>query len=114
MFERPDAGLAPRIWEVGALCRAIADALQARFNPVAVRGEITGGVLDVAMAGVNLRIPGAADAMALRQVQTRLQLRELAANDLRVVAIDLSRNFGHQAAVTAGLEAARGRAVILM
>ena len=34
--------VAPRIWEVGALCRAIADALEARFNPVAVRGEITG------------------------------------------------------------------------
>lgn len=33
---------APRIWPVGALCRAIADALEARFNPVAVRGEITG------------------------------------------------------------------------
>ena len=31
-----------RIWQVGALCRAIADALDARFNPVAVRGEITG------------------------------------------------------------------------
>jgi exodeoxyribonuclease VII large subunit len=30
------------VWEVGALCRAIADALQARFNPVTVRGEITG------------------------------------------------------------------------
>ncbi len=42
MFERADAVPAPRIWEVGALCRAIADALQARFNPVAVRGEITG------------------------------------------------------------------------
>ena len=42
MFEHPDASPAPRIWEVGALCRAIADALQARFNPVAVRGEITG------------------------------------------------------------------------
>ena len=42
MFERADAGAAPRIWEVGALCRAIADALEARFNPVAVRGEITG------------------------------------------------------------------------
>ena len=42
MFEQPDASPAPRIWEVGALCRAIADALQARFNPVAVRGEITG------------------------------------------------------------------------
>jgi exodeoxyribonuclease VII large subunit len=32
----------PRIWQVGALCRAIADALEARFNPVAVRGEISG------------------------------------------------------------------------
>lgn len=32
----------PRIWQVGALCRAIADALQSRFNPVAVRGEISG------------------------------------------------------------------------
>ncbi len=31
-----------RIWQVGALCRAIADALDARFNPVAVRGEISG------------------------------------------------------------------------
>ena len=36
----PDS--APRIWAVGALCLAVADALQARFNPVAVRGEITG------------------------------------------------------------------------
>ena len=32
----------PRVWAVGALCRAVADALDARFNPVAVRGEITG------------------------------------------------------------------------
>lgn len=31
-----------RIWQVGALCRAIADALEARFNPVAVCGEISG------------------------------------------------------------------------
>ncbi len=36
------ADLTPRIWQVGALCRAVADALDARFNPVAVRGEITG------------------------------------------------------------------------
>jgi exodeoxyribonuclease VII large subunit len=34
------AGL--RIWQVGALCRAVADALDARFNPVAVRGEVSG------------------------------------------------------------------------
>lgn len=31
-----------RIWSVGALCRAIADALDARFNPVQVSGEISG------------------------------------------------------------------------
>jgi exodeoxyribonuclease VII large subunit len=37
-----DPALAPRIWPVGALCRAIADALESRFNPVAVRGEISG------------------------------------------------------------------------
>jgi exodeoxyribonuclease VII large subunit len=35
-------GLTPRIWAVGALCRAVADVLDGRFNPVAVRGEITG------------------------------------------------------------------------
>ena len=31
-----------RVWPVGALCRAVGDALDARFNPVAVRGEIAG------------------------------------------------------------------------
>jgi exodeoxyribonuclease VII large subunit len=36
------APMTPRVWPVGALCRAIADALDARFNPVAVRGEISG------------------------------------------------------------------------
>ena len=36
------AGVEPRIWQVGALCRAIAEALDARFNPVAVRGEVSG------------------------------------------------------------------------
>ncbi len=34
--------LTPPVWQVGALCRAIADALDARFNPVAVRGEVSG------------------------------------------------------------------------
>ena len=42
MFEASTPAATPRVWEVGALCRAIADALEARFNPVAVRGEITG------------------------------------------------------------------------
>lgn len=39
--ELPAAG-GRRVWAVGALCRAVADALEARFNPVAVRGEISG------------------------------------------------------------------------
>ncbi len=38
----PNPMNSPRIWQVGALCRAIADALDARFNPVAVRGEVSG------------------------------------------------------------------------
>ena len=42
MFEPAAPVNTPRIWQVGALCRAIADALDARFNPVAVRGEIVG------------------------------------------------------------------------
>ncbi|MGZ5180563.1 MAG: exodeoxyribonuclease VII large subunit [Ramlibacter sp.] len=37
-----DPAPAPRIWQVGALCRAVADILDARLNPVAVRGEISG------------------------------------------------------------------------
>lgn len=32
----------PRVWRVGALCRAIAQALEAGFNPVTVRGELSG------------------------------------------------------------------------
>jgi dolichol-phosphate mannosyltransferase len=39
-------------------------------------------------------------------------LRELAAADLRVRYLSLSRNFGHQAALTAGLEHARGDVVV--
>ena len=38
----PDHDLTPRAWTVSALCRAVADALDARFNPVAVRGEVSG------------------------------------------------------------------------
>ncbi|MCK9516847.1 MAG: exodeoxyribonuclease VII large subunit [Ottowia sp.] len=34
--------MAPPVWPVGALLRALGDAVAARFNPVAVRGEVTG------------------------------------------------------------------------
>jgi glycosyltransferase involved in cell wall biosynthesis len=42
------------------------------------------------------------------------QLRETRARDAQVRVISLARNFGHQQAVSAGLDHARGRAVIVM
>ncbi len=37
-----DSSPAPRVWRVDALCRAMADMLNARFNPVRVSGELSG------------------------------------------------------------------------
>ena len=42
------------------------------------------------------------------------KLRELAAADKRVCVLSFSRNFGHQAALTAGMAHARGDAVVTM
>lgn len=42
------------------------------------------------------------------------RLDDLAVEDDRLVVVHLSRNFGHQAAVSAGIDHAAGRAVILM
>lgn len=41
-------------------------------------------------------------------------LRRLAADDPRLKIVNLSRNFGHQVAITAGVDAARGDAVVVM
>ena len=41
-------------------------------------------------------------------------LSAVSANDVRVRGVRLSRNFGHQSALMAGLAVARGRAVVLM
>jgi len=41
-------------------------------------------------------------------------MRELRLNDSRVCYLSLARNFGHQIAVTAGLNMARGEAVIIL
>ncbi len=45
---------------------------------------------------------------------TPIVLASLAENDPRVHFVELSRNFGHQAALTAGLDASRGDVVITM
>jgi glycosyltransferase involved in cell wall biosynthesis len=42
------------------------------------------------------------------------RLLELAARDSRLRLLRLSRNFGHQAALSAGMDAARGDAIVLM
>lgn len=41
-------------------------------------------------------------------------LRQFAAQDEHITVIELARNFGHQVAISAGLDHARGRAVIVM
>ena len=41
-------------------------------------------------------------------------LRELQLEDAHVVVVDLSRNWGHMGAISAGLQTARGDAVVLM
>jgi glycosyltransferase involved in cell wall biosynthesis len=43
-----------------------------------------------------------------------LLLRKLQAEDPHVVVVDLSRNWGHMGAISAGLQTARGDAVVLM
>jgi dolichol-phosphate mannosyltransferase len=45
---------------------------------------------------------------------TWFKISQLAARDSRVRGIRFARNFGHQAAVTAGVDAARGRAVVII
>jgi len=45
---------------------------------------------------------------------TAERIAQLQALDPHLVALHLSRNFGHQAAVTAGLDQARGQAVVIM
>jgi dolichol-phosphate mannosyltransferase len=45
---------------------------------------------------------------------TLQQLHNLHERDKHVVVVALSRNFGHQAAVTAGMSASRGRAVVII
>jgi dolichol-phosphate mannosyltransferase len=68
------------------------------------------------------RVAAALDAYAWELVvvddgsrdDTARILSELAAADERLKLVSLSRNFGHQAAITAGLEHARGDAVVMI
>ncbi len=46
--------------------------------------------------------------------RTRALLKDFAAGDARIKLVCFARNFGHQIAVTAGIDAARGDAVVLI
>jgi len=46
--------------------------------------------------------------------QTRTMLKSFASDDSRIKIVGFARNFGHQIAVTAGVDAARGDAVVLI
>src|SRR4029450_8837530 len=46
--------------------------------------------------------------------KTGAELAKLAADDPDVTVLELSRNFGHQAALTAGLDRARGDAAVTL
>jgi dolichol-phosphate mannosyltransferase len=46
--------------------------------------------------------------------QTRAKLQQLAAGDRRIKTVLLSRNFGHQAAITAGLDHAGGNVAVTL
>lgn len=75
------------------------------------------GLLHERLSGVVAALPHQAEFVFVndgsRDASLRL-LRGLAEQDERVRVLDLSRNFGHQLAVTAGLDAARGDAVVIM
>lgn len=48
------------------------------------------------------------------QDQSPEMLRKMEAEDHRIVIVEFARNFGHQVAISAGLEHSRGRAVCIM
>ena len=64
-----------------------------------------------ALAGIPFEIVIVNDASTDRTGEI---LDRIAATDPRVRVLHLSRNFGHQAALTAGLDHAHGRVVVLM
>ncbi len=78
------------------------------------------GVLHELYRRINGVLDGAGESWELVLVndgsrdRTPQIMRELHAQDPRVKVVDFARNFGHQVAVTAGMDYARGDAVVLI
>ena len=83
------------------------------FNEDAVLGEFNRSIIAVLeqLAEITFEIIYTDDGS---DDQTPAILRQLQASDPRVRVVSLSRNFGHQLAVTAGLEHASGDAVVII
>jgi len=82
------------------------------YNEAEVLPVLLGGVREtLSDVGVHFEIVFVNDGSTDRSPQV---LDRLAAEDARVRVVHFSRNFGHQAAVQAGLAHARGDAVVLM
>lgn len=97
----------------GAAATGLLSVVVPCFNEAEVIAQTHRRLLDVLVEGAGMPFEilyvddGSRDA-------TLERLRLIQAAEPRVGVIGLSRNFGHQIAVTAGLEAARGDAVVLI
>src|SRR3989442_1466246 len=60
------------------------------------------------------RVAGSSCRISHRRWYLASRLPELQQEDPRVVVVELSRNWGHQAALTAGLSEAKGDAVVFL
>lgn len=73
--------------------------------------HVVAGAVGAAVGGLNYELIFVDDGS---RDDTFEQIEMLAAKDSRVRGLSLSRNFGHQYALAAGLGAARGQAVVMM
>ena len=95
-----------------ALISVVVPLYNEEGNVAELIGRITAIMNDVARAhGDAYEIVAVNDGS---RDATLAMLRALRLAEPRLVIVDLSRNFGHQIAATAGLDAARGDAVVLM
>jgi dolichol-phosphate mannosyltransferase len=82
------------------------------LNEEAVIGELSRRVIEfLGQVGVTWEVIFIDDGSTDR---SREMLKELCASDPRFKLVALSRNFGHQLAITAGLDYASGEAVVVM
>ncbi|MFZ1995131.1 MAG: glycosyltransferase family 2 protein [Solirubrobacteraceae bacterium] len=101
---------APRIFDGEPRELSLVSVVAPVYNEDATIGEFYARVcaaLDTLPFELVLVDDGSADG-------TPMKLEALAANDPRVRVVYLSRNFGHQTALTAGLDHARGDAVVML